>query len=209
MVASLLGHSPEPKKKKKPALCSCAQTQVDHMGCPPCMTQGADHTHSSTPEPDIGEQQKEGPSAMSGGRQTSEGQCAIGGVQDDVKGGKTASGSNIQNTEHNSPPRRSGGTCSGVPARVTAPWTSCVRVPIHRWAKGAMTWEKWSDDPDRNVRRRTHPVRGRRGVDRSDPCSEHETGPWMDEDPVGPHHGVPGGPVGYKHGMTDRMGARG
>ena len=21
------------------------------MGCPPCMTQGADHTHSSTPEP--------------------------------------------------------------------------------------------------------------------------------------------------------------
>ena len=26
-------------------------------------------------------------------------------------------------------------------------------------------------------------------------------GPRMDEDPVGPRHGVAGGPVGYKHGM--------
>ena len=43
-----------------------------------------------------------------------------------------------------------------------------------------MTWEKWPDDPDRNVRRRTRRVRGRRGVDRSDPCKEHETVPgWM------------------------------
>ena len=64
MVASLLGHSR--KQKKKHALCSCAQTQVDHMGCPPCMTQGADHSHRSTPEPGMGEQQKGGPSTMSG-----------------------------------------------------------------------------------------------------------------------------------------------
>ena len=43
-----------------------------------------------------------------------------------------------------------------------------------------MTWEKWPDDPDSNVRRRTHRVRGRRGVDRSDLCNEHETVPgWM------------------------------
>ena len=43
-----------------------------------------------------------------------------------------------------------------------------------------MTWEKWPDDPDRNVRRRTRRVRGRRGVDRSDPCKQHETVPgWM------------------------------
>ena len=27
----------------------------------------------------------------------------------------------------------------------------------------------------------------------------------MDEDPVGPRHRVAGGPVGYKHGMTDGM----
>ena len=30
--------------------------------------------------------------------------------------------------------------------------------------------------------------------------------PRMDEDPVGPRHGVSGGPVGYKHGMRDGMG---
>ena len=31
-------------------------------------------------------------------------------------------------------------------------------------------------------------------------------GPRMDEDPVGPRHGVAGGPVGYKHGMRNGMG---
>ena len=86
------------------------------MGCPPCMTQGADHTHSSMPEPGMGEQQKEGPSAMSGEGQTSEERCAIGDMQDDVKDGKTAGGASIRNTEHNGPPGPSGGTCGGVPA---------------------------------------------------------------------------------------------
>ena len=38
-----------------------------------------------------------------------------------------------------------------------------------------MTWEKWPDDPDRNVRKRMRRVRGRMGVDRSDACKEHET----------------------------------
>ena len=43
-----------------------------------------------------------------------------------------------------------------------------------------MTLEKWPDDLDSNVRRRTRRVRARRGVDRSDPCKEHETFPgWM------------------------------
>ena len=43
-----------------------------------------------------------------------------------------------------------------------------------------MTWEKWPDDLDRNVRRGTRRVRGRRGADRSDPCNEQETVPgWM------------------------------
>ena len=43
-----------------------------------------------------------------------------------------------------------------------------------------MTWEKWPDDPDRNVRRRMWRVLGRRGVARSDLCKEHETVPgWM------------------------------
>ena len=54
---------------------------------------------------------------MSGEGQTSEGQCAIGGMQDDVKDGKTAGGASIPNTEHNSPSSPSGRTCSGVPAR--------------------------------------------------------------------------------------------
>ena len=31
-------------------------------------------------------------------------------------------------------------------------------------------------------------------------------GPRMDEDPVGPRHGVAGGPVGYKHAMRVGMG---
>ena len=55
-MASLLGHSHKKKKRKnkQSALCCCAQTQVDHMGCPPCMTQGADHTHGSMPEPGMG-----------------------------------------------------------------------------------------------------------------------------------------------------------
>ena len=50
---------------------------------------------------------------MSGEGQTSEGQCAIGGMQDDVKGGKTAGGASIQNKEHNTPPSPTGATCSG------------------------------------------------------------------------------------------------
>ena len=58
---------------------------------------------------------------MSGEGQTSEGQCAIGGMQDDVKVGKIAVGASIQNIEHNSPPSPSGGTCSGVPARPQPP----------------------------------------------------------------------------------------
>ena len=29
-------------------------------------------------------------------------------------------------------------------------------------------------------------------------------GPRMREDPVGPHHRVAGGPVGYKHGMMGK-----
>ena len=40
---------------------------------------------------------------MSGTGQTSEGQCAIGGMQDDVKDGRTAGGASIPNKEHNSP----------------------------------------------------------------------------------------------------------
>ena len=85
------------------------------MDCPPRMTQGANHTHSSTPKPGMGEQQKEGPSAMSGEGRISEGQSAIGGIQDKVKDGKTACGASIQKKEHNSPPSPSGGMCSGVP----------------------------------------------------------------------------------------------
>ena len=125
VVASLLGHNRRPKKNKH-ALCSRAQTQVDHMDCPPCMTQGADHTNSSTPEPGMGQQQKEAPSAMSGEGQTSEGQCAIGGMQDDVKDRKTAGGASIQNTEHTSPPSPSGGTCSCVLAGPQPPGQAVI-----------------------------------------------------------------------------------
>ena len=38
------------------------------------------------------------------------------------------------------------------------------------------------------------------------PVLSARNGPRMDEDPVGPRHGVAGGPVGYKHGMRDGMG---
>ena len=58
---------------------------------------------------------------MSGKGQTSEGQCAMGGMQDDVRDGKTAGGASIQNTENNPPPSPSGGTCSGIPARPQPP----------------------------------------------------------------------------------------
>ena len=58
---------------------------------------------------------------MSGEGQTPEGQCAIGGIQDDVKDGKKAGGASIQDTEHKSPPSLSGGTCSGLPARPEPP----------------------------------------------------------------------------------------
>ena len=58
---------------------------------------------------------------MSGEGQTSKGQCAIGGIQDDVKDGKTAGAASIPNTEHNSPPSPSGGTCSGTPAKSQPP----------------------------------------------------------------------------------------
>ena len=58
---------------------------------------------------------------MSGEGQTSEGQCAIAGMQDNVKDGKTVGAPSIRNTEHNPPPSPSGGTCSGVPARPQPP----------------------------------------------------------------------------------------
>ena len=105
------------------------------MGSPPCMTQGADHTHSSTPEPGMGEQQKEGPSVMSGEGQTPEGQCAIGGMQDDVKDGKTAGDASIQNTEYNSPPSPSGGTCGGVPAGPHPPKQAVFSCQNIGWPK--------------------------------------------------------------------------
>ena len=44
------------------------------------------------------------------------------------------------------------------------------------------------------------------GEGRERPVLGARNGPRMDEDPVGPRHGVPGGPVGYKHGMRDGMG---
>ena len=58
---------------------------------------------------------------MSGEAQTSEGQSAIGGMQDNVKDGMTAWGASIQNTEHNFPPSPSGRTCSGVLAGPQSP----------------------------------------------------------------------------------------
>ena len=72
---------------------------------------------------------------MSGEGQTSERQCAIGGMQDDVKDGKTAGGASIPNTEHNPPPSPSGGTCSGVPARPQPPGPAVLSCLIIGGAK--------------------------------------------------------------------------
>ena len=44
------------------------------------------------------------------------------------------------------------------------------------------------------------------GEGREQPVLGARNGPRMDEDPVGPRHGVAGGLVGYKHGMRDGMG---
>ena len=65
---------------------------------------------------------------MSAEGQTSEGQCAIEDMQDDVKDGKTAGGASIQNTEHNSPASPSGGTCSGVQLDHSPLDTLCSRA---------------------------------------------------------------------------------
>ena len=110
------------KKRKQHALCSCAQTQVEHMGCPPCMTQGADQKHRSTPEPGRGETAERRTLGHEWrGTNISEGQCAIGGMQDNFKDGKTAGHASIQKTEHNSHPSPIVCTCSGVPARRQPP----------------------------------------------------------------------------------------
>ena len=77
---------------------------------------------------------------MSSRGQTSEGESAIAGMQDDVNKGKTAGGASIQNTEQNSPPSPSGGKCGGVPARPQREQkknTHCVLVPKHRWISWA------------------------------------------------------------------------
>ena len=66
------------------------------------------------------------------------------------------------------------------------------------------------------MRRRTRRLCGRRGLHSNDPCREQETVPgWMRiqcaraTGLLAPCHLVAGGPVGYKHGMRDGMGARG
>ena len=41
---------------------------------------------------------------------------------------------------------------------------------------------------------------------RERPVLGAQNGPRMDEDPVGPRHGVAGGPVGYQQGRWDGMG---
>ena len=119
VVASLLGHS---HKQKKNTRCVLVPKHRWNTWTAQPARPRAQITHTEArPSQVWGEQQKEGPSAMSGEGQTPEWQCAIGGIQDDVKDGKTAGGARIQNTEHNSPPSPSGGTCSGVPARPQRP----------------------------------------------------------------------------------------
>ena len=44
------------------------------------------------------------------------------------------------------------------------------------------------------------------GAGRERPVLGAQNGARMDEDLVGRRHRVAGGPVGYKHGMRDRMG---
>ena len=46
MVASLLGHSRKQKTKKTRAVLLLPKTQVDHMGCPSCMTQLGRRSHT-------------------------------------------------------------------------------------------------------------------------------------------------------------------
>ena len=53
------------------------------------------------------------------------------------------------------------------------------------------------------------PSARRKGSGWERPVRGERNGPRTHEDPVGPCHGVAGGPVGYKRGMRDGMGARG
>ena len=98
VVASLVGHSRN-KRKKQNGLCSCAQTQVDHMGCPPCMTKGADHTHSNTPEPGMGGTAERTTLGHEWRGTNIRREMANRGLKDDVKDGKTTCGASIQNTQ--------------------------------------------------------------------------------------------------------------
>ena len=119
-MASLLGHSRQQKNNNTRCVLvhKCRwNTWAAHPARP-----RAQITHTAACLSQVwGEQQKEGRSTMSGEGETSAGQCAVRGMQDDVKDVKTAGGASIQNTEHNSPRSPSGGTCSGVPARPQPP----------------------------------------------------------------------------------------
>ena len=97
---------------------------------------------------------------------TSEGQSAIRGLKDDVKDGKTTGGASIRNTHP---------IQALVGVRVVASLlghsrieTLCSRAKaqVGQWGLG----EKWPDALERNIWRRSRRVRGRRGLDRSDPC---------------------------------------
>ena len=97
VVASLLGHSHE--KKKKTAVFSCTNAG-DQLGSPPCIREGTDYTHGNTPEPDIGGTEKRSTLAQEWRGTNFRRAISRGwrGLNSDVKDGKSTCGALMQIT---------------------------------------------------------------------------------------------------------------
>ena len=202
VVASLLGNS----RGEKTAVFSCINAG-DQLGSPPCITEGADQTQGNTPQPGMrGTEERRTLGQEWRGTNIRRGICrGWRGLNKDIKDGKTTCGARIQIT----PPLQ-----ALVGVRVVASLLGhsridalCSRANTQVGQQGLdmgnLARRPGQDHP--GLVERTHHERGTRGWDRSDPCKEHETVPGLDEDPVGPHHWVASGLVGYKHGMRDGM----
>ena len=96
VVTSLSGHS---RQKRKAALFSCTNAG-DPLGSPPCITEGAEHTQSNTPEPVMGGREERRTLGQEwGGTNIRRAICrGWRGLNNDVKEGKTTCAAHIQNT---------------------------------------------------------------------------------------------------------------
>ena len=152
------------------------------MGGPPCITEGADHTQSNTPEPGMGGTEERRTLGQEWrGTNIRRAICrGWRGLNNDVKDGNTTCGAHIQNTP---PPQ------ALVGIRVVASLLDHSRIEAvysranTQVGQSGLDMENVARRPRQEhpgLVKRSHNVRGTRGWDRSDPCKEHETVPgWM------------------------------